>query len=443
MGGDTLTGGSGTNTLFLTNAGTFSLGGVSEFATIILAAGNTGVTLTDTTLGIGSVALSGASGNETVNAAGDSAASAGKTLIYVAGAGTDKFTGGFENDTVKVAAASVGGDTLTGGSGTNTLFVTSAGSFGLGGVSKFPTILLAAGNNAVTVTDTTLSVGSVTIKPGASGNNTISAAGDTAASTGKTLTYDTGVATDHFAGGFENDQVHGSAAEVSGDTLTGGSGTNTLFLTGAGSVGLGGVSKFATIDLAAGNSTVTITDTTLSGGTVTLHDGASGNNTISAAGDTAASAGKSLVYMAGAGTDSFTGGFENDTIYAGTGLGTYTAGSGSDSFVFIADNLPAQTLGNFQPSLDDILVYGIHASNGFDLGSADNALNPTTPTAITASIFTASATGAFTSSSQRFAYDTTNGALHYSATGSNSSESLVATLTGAPAVTAADLLFEH
>ena len=139
VGGDTLTGGSGTNTLFLTNAGTFSLGGVSEFATIILAAGNTGVTLTDTTLGIGSVALSGASGNETVNAAGDSAASAGKTLIYVAGAGTDKFTGGFENDTVKVAAASVGGDTLTGGSGTNTLFVTSAGSSGLGGVSKFPT----------------------------------------------------------------------------------------------------------------------------------------------------------------------------------------------------------------------------------------------------------------------------------------------------------------
>ena len=80
---------------------------------------------------------------------------------------------------------------------------------------------------------------------------------------------------------------------------------------------------------------------------------------------------------------------------------------------------------------------------GCDPGSADNARNPTSPTAITASIFTASATGAFTSSSQRFAYDTTNGALQYSATGSNSSESLVATLTGAPAVTASDLLSEH
>jgi len=36
----------------------------------------------------------------------------------------------------------------------------------------------------------------------------------------------------------------------------------------------------------------TMTDATLSGGSVSLHDGASGNNTVSAAGDTAASTGK-------------------------------------------------------------------------------------------------------------------------------------------------------
>ena len=332
---------------------------------------------------------------------------------------------------------------LTGGSASNSLLLSSAGSANLGEVSKFATIDLGAGNSTVTVTDTTLSGGSVTLHDGASGNNAVSAAGDTSASAGKSLTYYTGSGTDSFTGGLENDTVKVSAAAVSGDTLTGGSGTNTLTLSSAGTFSLGGVSKFPTIDLAAGNSTVTITDTTLSGGTVTLHDGPSGNNAISAAGDTVASAGKSLVYMAGAGTDSFTGGFENDTIYAGTGLGTYTAGSGSDSFVFIADNLPTQTLNSFQPSLDDILVYGIHASNGFDLGSTDNALNPMSPTAITASIFTADATGSFDSSSQRFAYDTTNGALHYSATGSNSSETLVATLTGAPAITASNLLFEH
>jgi hypothetical protein len=60
--------------------------------------------------------------------------------------------------------------------------------------------------------------------------------------------------------------VHVSAAAVGGDTLTGGSGTNTLVLTSAGAFSLGGVSKFATINLAAGNSTVTVTDKTLSAG---------------------------------------------------------------------------------------------------------------------------------------------------------------------------------
>ncbi len=40
---------------------------------------------------------------------------------------------------------------------------------------------------------------------------------------------------------------------------------------------------------------------------VTLHDGGDGNNTVSAFGDTAASAGKSLTYDA-VGVDSFNGG---------------------------------------------------------------------------------------------------------------------------------------
>ena len=298
VGGDTLTGGSGTNTLTLTTAGSANLGGVSKFATINLAAGNSTVTVTDKTLSGGSITLNdGASGNNTVSAAGDTSASKGKTLTYYAGTGTDSFTGGFENDVVRVSAAAVGGDTLTGGSGTNTLTLTSAGSVNLGGVSKFATINLAAGNSTVTVTDTTLSGGTVTISDGASGNNTVSAAGDTSASKGKTLNYTAGTGTDSFTGGFENDKVNVSAAAVGGDTLTGGSGANTLTLTSAGSVNLGGVSKFGTIDLAAGNSTVTVTDTTLSGGTVTINDGASGNNTVSAAGDTSASKGKTLIYF--------------------------------------------------------------------------------------------------------------------------------------------------
>ncbi len=55
-------------------------------------------------------------------------------MTWLTGAGTDSFTGGFENDTVNVTAAAVGGDTLTGGSGNNKLALSSAGSVNLGQV---------------------------------------------------------------------------------------------------------------------------------------------------------------------------------------------------------------------------------------------------------------------------------------------------------------------
>ena len=277
----------------------------------------------------------GASGNNNVSAAGDTAASKGKTLTYNAGSGTDSFTGGFENDTVNVSTAAIGSDTLTGGSGANILTLTSAGSTNLGGVSKFATINLAAGNNTVTITDKTLSGGAVTIKDGASGNNTISAAGDTSASTGKTLTYNTGSGTDSFTGGFENDTVNVSAAAVGSDTLTGGSGTNTLTLTSAGSVNLAGVSKFARINLAAGNSTVTLTDTTLSGGAVAVHDGASGNNTWPAPQATRqlGQGQDAELFLPGRGRTVSLGGFENDAgkfPAAAVGADTLTGGSGAN-----------------------------------------------------------------------------------------------------------------
>ena len=335
VSGDTLTGGSGTNTLVLTSAGTVNLGGVSRFPTIELAAGNNTVTLTNTTLSIGTVSLlDGASGNDTVSAAGDTSASTGKVLLYYTGPGTDSFTGGFESDSLHVSAAAVGGDTLTGGSGANTLSLSSAGTVNLGGVSKFATINLFAGNNTVTVTDKTLAGGSVTIKAGTSGSNTVSATGDTSASAGKQLVYDAGFGTDSFTGGFENDSVRVLAPEVGGDTLTGGSGSNTLTLSSGGAVNLRGVSKFATINLFAANSTVTLTDTTLSIGTVTLVDAASGNNTVSAASDTSASTGKALIYLVGTGTDVFTGGFENDSLRvsaAAVGGDTLTGGSGGNT----------------------------------------------------------------------------------------------------------------
>ena len=57
-----------------------------------------------------------------------------------------------------------------------------------------------------------------------------------------------------------------------------------------------------------------------------------------------------------------------------------------------------------------------------------------------ASLFT---TGSFTSSTQRFAYSASTGRLYYDAAGAGagSSPQLIATLTGHPALTAADIVF--
>jgi hypothetical protein len=53
---------------------------------------------------------------------------------------------------------------------------------------------------------------------------------------------------------------------VGGDVLSGGSGTNTLMLTNAGSVNLGGVGNFATIDLFGGTNTVSVSADRSQGG---------------------------------------------------------------------------------------------------------------------------------------------------------------------------------
>ncbi len=341
IGGDKLTGGTGNNnTLTLTSAGRVDLAGVGNFAAIGLAAGNNNVTLGDKTLSGKPVTITATgSGNNIVSALGDTAASAGKTLTYRAGTGIETFTGGFESDTVKIGAAAVGRATLTGGRGTNTLDLTSAGTVKLAEVSKFGSVDLAVGNNTVTLGDPTLSGGVVKITAGATGSNTVSALGDTAASAGKTLTYLAGTGTDKFTGGFEKDVVEAGAGAVSRDTLTGGSGSNTLKLTNAGTINLVGVSKFGTVNLASGDNTVTVFDPTLGGSAVTINARTSGTNSIDASGDTKASAGTTLKYITGTGSGSFVAGFEDDKIDASgdtkASIGktfTFTAGSGTATF---------------------------------------------------------------------------------------------------------------
>jgi len=76
----------------------------------------------------------------------------------------------------------------------------------------------------------------------------VSAASDTAASIGKTLTDFLGTGTDSFTGGFEDDTIvtTGTALNAS-DSINGGSGTNTLMLSGGGTFNLGALAALMNI----------------------------------------------------------------------------------------------------------------------------------------------------------------------------------------------------
>jgi hypothetical protein len=157
------------------------------------------------------------------------------------------------------------------------------------------------------------------------------------------------------------------------------------------------------------------------GGTITVSGGAPGD-TLNAG---SLGAGSKLVYQGSNGAD---------VVTLGKSF-SITAAGGANEFIF-------KTAGNIG-SLDD---FGASASNKIVFGNAAFRLELTgannTPKLLPGSLFVANTTGAFTKATQRFAYDTKNGELFFDKDGSGSaSHQLVATLTGAPHLAAADLFY--
>ena len=187
----------------------------------------------------------------------------------------------------------------------------------------------------------------------------------------------------------------------------------------------------------------------VSGGSITVFGGNAGN-TISAAGDTAKSTGKTLIYAAGAGTDTFAGGFENDLVFGGAGPDSFTGGAGNDVFYaggnttmkggsgtneFAFSAAGNNTIADFAASPTNEIAF---SNSGFALGLSGAT---STPQPLPPGLFVSDSTGTFTAPTQRFAYGTSNGELFYSASGSTATEHVVATLTGDPALTASQLFF--
>ncbi|MFO1027079.1 MAG: hypothetical protein U1E70_18040 [Acetobacteraceae bacterium] len=121
-----------------------------------------------------------------------------------------------------------------------------------------------------------------------------------------------------------NDVVTVSGTSISGDTLVGGGGVNTLNLTPAGSFNLGGVKQFSQINLAPGDNTVTVTDNTLSGGPVTILAPPTRQHHNQCRGRRGKYRQDAHLHrpVANTGTSIFTGGSENDVVNLGTGAVT-------------------------------------------------------------------------------------------------------------------------
>jgi Ca2+-binding RTX toxin-like protein len=238
---------------------------------------------------------------------------------------------------------------------------------------------------------------------------------------GHSVTIVGGFGTNVLTGGAGNDVFKFSVgALANSDTVIGGGGSDTLSMTTAGAVRAGGVSGVETYALASsGANTLALSNAnfaTVSGATIHVFGGAAGNTVD----DSAVTGARKLV---------FTGGAGNDIIVAGP-LTTMTGGAGANQFTFA--HIGTNSITDFGASVSNEIVL---RNSGFNLG-ADQGHGTASPQHLAWSAFAANSTGKFTTTSQRFAYNTTTGALSYSADGSGSAGSAVAVLAGHPALAA-------
>ncbi len=273
-------------------------------------------------------------------------------------------------------------------------------------------------NNAGTIT------GSIGVSVGLAdtGKNTIVNSGRITGTGGTAVKFGAG-----------NDTLIVKAGAVFTGAVSGGGGTNTIIQSAAGTLKVTGFSSFGTIHLANGGAdSLTLTSanfTGVGGNTITVFDGKSGNTIIAS---TLPSTDKIVVH-AGVGTDTLKGGAGNDIFYAG-GKTKMTGGAGKNQFTFA--DIGTNGITDFAASAGNELVL---RKSGFNLG-ADQGLATGTPKHLAASVFVANSTGTFTTTGQRFAYNTTNGTLRYDKDGSGgsfgASTVVVVVLSGHPSLSA-------
>jgi Ca2+-binding RTX toxin-like protein len=404
-------------------------GGVSGVETYTLAnLGPNRLTLTDANFAgvIGNIiTVKCGSGENTVDAS--AVTGTHRIIAAVVPSFSTSLRGGAGNDVFTFSpflAAFVATPTVTGGAGIDTLVLPGNGRVLTGRVSGVEvyrlgddaagTLVLANANFAG------LGGGSISVYAGKAGDTV-----DAAALTGTDRVIVVGHAgKDVFTGGAGGDQFDFTAARLAGtDIVEGGAGNDRLYMTTAGTVRAAKVNGVERYRLAGGGgNSLTLANANFAGvtGRVITVGGGSGGNTVNAK---ALTGSNRVVLTGGAGADTF----------VAARHAAVTGGAGADRFELTTPGTAASpdtvTVADFAHGTDKVGF----SKAGFGLGAA--------PLAET--LFKANAAGGFTSSAQRFAYNTTSGALYYDRDGSRtgSSRQLIATLSHHPTLAATDLFF--
>ena len=311
----------------------------------------TGSSAATVTLGAGNLVASGDSGNLTVFGGSSVTLGSGTDTVSFSGSG-DTVTLGTGTDTVTFAGASntvnavIGTgatlnslDSLTGGSG-NTLVLTGTGSFDLNSLTGF------SGFQYVTLAGTGESL---TLKNGQ--NLTVTAG------SGNTVTLGSGLEAVTFSSG--TNRINTAASTLnSTDVFVGGSGSDTLAITGAGTsashlaAGLSsGLTSFEQLDL----SGASYVDFALAGNNQVLNLTEGSNDTVSFSGS-----GNAITLGSGAETVNFTGGSTTSNIVTlGAGLDSMNFANGTNTIITTNANFTSSQTIHGGAGIDTIQISGI------------------------------------------------------------------------------------
>ena len=383
--------------------------------------------------------ITGGSGNDTI------AGGIGNDSI-TAGLGNDTLTGDSGNDTFTLAAVSglTSSDSMDAGAGTDTVALTGNTAFtaatDFDNISNIETITLGNTTTAVTITtqDTLVAAGAtLTLSTATTGGLTFNGA----AETDGVFNITGGAGNDSITGGDGADSITGSSGSDSiigegGDdtftfvagtgltsadtTVNGGTGIDTVTLTGNTAVAATNFDNVSNIEvitvantttnvaitskdaLVAAGAALTLQATTLTTGILTFNGSAETDGTFNITGGGAAD-----VITGGTGNDMIDGGAGNNVITAGLGNDTITGGSGSETFTFAAaTGLTNADVVDGNSGTDTVALTGntaFTASNDFDsirnietitLANTNTAVTITTKDILVASSSTLTLTNA-------------------------------------------------